>query len=62
MSKTTDALHQAEAVLDQASIVTTEFQRLQENTSYEEWDKLTDGVFGELLMALTDLEYEVEQS
>ena len=61
----TTALDQASAVLDHASIVTTAFKQLKDKTSDMDWTdgplrELTDGPLGELLKALTDLEYEIE--
>ena len=61
MSTTTDALQQAHAILDHASIVTGLFQKVRDETSDDKWEELTDGSLGELLDALCDLEYEVEQ-
>ena len=57
-----EALSQAQAVHDHAAIVTGHLQTLRDATPDDQWDELTDGPMGELLMALTDLEYEVERS
>ena len=56
----TISLLQAGAVIDHASIVTRAFQQARDKATDEAWDTLTDGPLGELLMALTDLEYEVD--
>jgi len=61
LSKHSQALHQAEAIIDHASIVTDLFQQVRDKTPDEVWDGYVDGHLGELLMALTDLEYEVDQ-
>ena len=61
MSTTTDALQQAHAILDHAAIVTTLFQQVRDKTKDEDWDGFIDGPLGELLDALCDLEYELEQ-
>lgn len=60
MNQLNAALQQAEAVLDHASIVTTAFAAYRDSVTDDQWDALVDGPMGELLDALTDLEYEVE--
>ena len=55
-------MSQASAIVDHSEIVTTLFQAFREKTPDDKWDALVDGEMGELLMALTDLEYEVEQA
>ena len=62
LNKLTPALQQAEAVLDHAAIVTGHLQALRDTSTDAQWDEWSDGPMGELLMALTDLEYEVENS
>ena len=61
LSKHSQALHQAEAILDHAFIVTNLFKQVRDKTPDETWDGYVDGHLGELLDALCDLEYEVDQ-
>jgi|MDSV01.2.fsa_nt_gb hypothetical protein len=56
MSKTSDALHQAVAILDHVAIAIGVYQEVRDKTADEDWDGFIDGPLGELLDALSDLE------
>ena len=53
-------MHDAAVVVDDATKVAGLFQFLRHKTSDEAWEVLLDSDLGDLLDALSDLEYEVE--
>lgn len=55
-------MSQASALVDHSAIVTSLFKALREATPDDKWEEMVEGEMGELLDALCDLEYEVEQS